>query len=81
MSPEMVSIIGVGVGLAVLMFGMFGWLRMDMARMEERLRQEIASLRQEMRQEIRGSEQRLITALTNHRHPEPTGEPVFGQPV
>ena len=81
MSPEMVSIIGVGVGLAVLMFGMFGWLRMDMARMEERLRQEIASLRQEMRQEIRGSEQRLITALTNHRHPEPTGEPVFTQPV
>ena len=77
MSPEMVSIIGVGVGLAVLMFGMFGRLRMDMARMEERLRQEMASLRQE----IRGSEQRLITALTNHRHPEPTGEPVFTQPV
>ena len=70
MSPEMVSIIGVGVGLVVLMFGMFGWLRMDIARMEERLRQE-----------IRGSEQRLITALTNHRHPEPTGEPVFTQPV
>ena len=70
MSPEMVSIIGVGVGLAVLMFGMFGWLRMDIARMEERLRQE-----------MRGSEQRLITALANHRHPEPTGEPVFTQPV
>lgn len=70
MSPEMVSIIGVGVGLAVLTFGMFGWLRSDMGRMEERLRRE-----------IRESEQRLIAALVNHRHPEPDREPVFTQPA
>lgn len=92
MSPEVLSIFGVGVGLAVLMFGMFGWVRSDMARIEERLRQEIRGGDEQLRQEIRGgderlrqeiheSEQRLIAALVNHRHPQPDGEPAFTQPA
>lgn len=59
MSPEVLSILGVGVGLAVLMFGMFGWVRADMARMEERLRQEIRGGDEQLRQEIRGVDDRL----------------------
>lgn len=81
MSPEVLSILGVGVGLAVLMFGMFGWIRSDMARMEERLRQEIRAGDEHLRQEIRESEQRFTAAITNHRHPQPDGEPIFTQPA
>ncbi len=92
MSPEILSILGVGVGLAVLMFGMIGWVRSDMARIEERLRREIQSVRLELRQEIQqvrldlrqdiqDGEQRFTTAVTNHRHPQPDGEPVFTQPA
>ena len=81
MSPEVLSIFGVGVGLAVLMFGMFGWVRSDMARIEERLRQEIRGGDERLRQEIHESEQRLIATLVNHRHPQPDGEPAFTQPA
>ena len=108
MSPEILSILGVGVGLAVLMFGMIGWVRSDMAKIEERLRQEIRGgdeqlrvdelrleirgvderLRQEiqqvrldLRQDIQDGEQRFTSAVTNHRHPQPDGEPVFTQPA
>ena len=114
MSPEILSILGVGVGLAVLMFGMIGWVRSDMAKIEERLRQEIRGGDEQLRQEIRGvderlrleirgvderlrqeiqqvrldlrqdiqdGEQRFTSAVTNHRHPQPDGEPVFTQPA
>lgn len=103
MSLEVLSILGVGVGLAVLMFGMIGWVRSDMARIEERLRQEIRGGEEQLRQEIRGvderlrqelqqvrldlrqdiqdGDQRFTTAITNHWHPQPDGEPVFTQPA
>ncbi len=73
----MLSIIGVGVALAVLIFGLFSWLRSDMAKGEERGRQRFDLLQQQ----VRDSERRIIVALVNHRHPEPAGEPVFTEPV
>ena len=37
MSAEFIAIITVGIGLAVLVSGLFAWLRADMVRMESRL--------------------------------------------
>ena len=70
MSPEMISIIGVGIGLAVLNFGLIAWLRADITRLEDRIRQE-----------TREREERIVVALAGHRHPQADAEPVFTQPV
>ncbi len=44
MSGEMIAILAVGVGLAVLLVGLFAWLRTDMAKLESRLREDIKQL-------------------------------------
>ncbi len=44
MSGEMIAILTVGVGLAVLLVGLFAWLRTDMAKLESRLRDDIKQL-------------------------------------
>ena len=44
MSGEMIAILTVGVGLAVLLVGLFAWLRTDMAKLESRLREDIKQL-------------------------------------
>ena len=41
MSGELIAIVSVGVGLAILLVGLFAWLRSDMVKSEERLRQDI----------------------------------------
>ena len=40
----MIGILTVGVGLAVLLVGLFAWLRTDMAKLESRLREDIKQL-------------------------------------
>ena len=44
MSPELIGILGVGGGLAILMLGLFAWLRSDVSE----LRRDVASLRERM---------------------------------
>ena len=41
MSPELIGILGVGGGLAILMLGLFAWLRSDVGE----IRRDVASLR------------------------------------
>lgn len=48
MSGVIITMVSVGVGLAVLLVGLFAWLRSDMVKSEERLRGEIAGLRGEI---------------------------------
>ncbi len=44
MGGVIITIVSVGVGMAVLLVGLFAWLRSDMVKSEERLRGEIAGL-------------------------------------
>jgi hypothetical protein len=37
MSPDTIAIIGTGIALAVLMIGLFAWLRADIHRLDERM--------------------------------------------
>ncbi len=48
LTPLLIAVVTVGVALAGLIVGLFGWLRQD----SKQTRQEIAVLRQEMRKEI-----------------------------
>ncbi len=51
------DLLTVGVGLAALMVGLFGWLKTDISRLDKRvdgLRGEMGGLRQEMRQANEG---------------------------
>ena len=36
MSGEIIAILSVGVGLALLLIGLFAWLRSDMTKIEDR---------------------------------------------
>ena len=44
MSGEIIAVLSVGVGLAVLLVGLFAWLRQEMAQLEARLQEEMARL-------------------------------------
>ena len=68
MSPEMVAIFGVGAGLAVLIFGLFGWMRADMARVRQEFRSEMALLRQDMREEMVQLRQDMREEMVQLRH-------------
>ena len=48
MSPELIAVITLGIGLAVLITGLFAWLRADMARLESRIRAEFQAVRGEI---------------------------------
>ncbi len=49
----------VGIGLAVLMTGLFAWLRADISRMGERLDKRIDDLRADMDRRMDSLEKRL----------------------
>ena len=63
MSAEFIAIITVGIGLAVLVSGLFAWLRADMVRMESRLNtrmdERIGSSEARMDERIGNSEARM----------------------
>ena len=63
MSAEFIAIITVGIGLAVLVSGLFAWLRADMVRMESRLNarmdERIGSSEARMDERIGSSEARM----------------------
>ena len=63
MSAEFIAIITVGIGLAVLVSGLFAWLRADMVRMESRLNtrmdERIGSSEARMDERISSSEARM----------------------
>ena len=48
MSPELIAVITVGIGLAVLIAGLFAWLRADMVRLESRIQAEFQTVRGEI---------------------------------
>ena len=48
MSPELIAVITVGIGLAVLIAGLFAWLRADMVRLESRIQAEFQAVRGEI---------------------------------
>ncbi len=50
MSGEIIAVLSVGVGLALLLVGLFAWLRQDVARLEARLQEDMARLREDMKQ-------------------------------
>ena len=54
MSGVIITMVSVGVGLAVLLVGLFAWLRSDMAKVEERLRQDMQAQMATVRGEIAG---------------------------
>ena len=57
MSPELIGIISVGAGLAVLFVGLFAWLRQDMKAQGQEIKeqgQEIKEQGQELRGEMTG---------------------------
>ncbi len=47
MSPEFIAVITVGIGLAVLIAGLFAWLRAAMVRLESRIQAEFQAVRGE----------------------------------
>lgn len=56
MSPEIISIISVGVAIIGTLVVLFRWIRQDVRDLRQEIgtvRQEVGSLRQEVRQEIR----------------------------
>ena len=54
MSGVIITMVSVGVGLAVLLVGLFAWLRSDMVKAEERLRQDMQAQVGAVRGEIAG---------------------------
>ena len=52
MSGVIITMVSVGVGLAVLLVGLFAWLRSDMAKVEERLRGEMVKSEERQRQDM-----------------------------
>ena len=44
MDDEIIATVSIGVGLAVLLVGLFAWLRSDMEKVEGRLREDIKQL-------------------------------------
>ena len=55
-------------------------LRREMQENNAQLRQEMRAMEERLLREIRASEDRIITALASHRHPDPDGDPVFVRP-
>lgn len=63
MSGEIIAIVSVGVGLAVLLVGLFAWLRSDMVKSEERLRQDIKQVESRLDGRITALESRVDTQI------------------
>ena len=60
MSPELIGIISVGAGMAVLLVGLFAWLRQDIKEQGK----EIKEQGQELRKEINEQGQKHSNELT-----------------
>ena len=48
MSAELIAIISMGLGLAVLVVGLFAWLRADVAALRNEIREEFSGIRGEI---------------------------------
>ena len=64
MSPELIGIISVGASLAVLIIGLFAWLRQDMKEQGERLDRKINEQVQELRSVMTEQNQELRNMMT-----------------
>ncbi len=65
MSGEIIAIVSAAIGMAVLMIGLFAWLRSDMAKVEERVRGDIKQVEERVRGDIKQVESR-IGAVESH---------------
>ena len=67
MSSELMAVFGVGAAYAVLIFGLFGWLRADLSRTRQEFREDLIKVERGIRADMSKMERGIHEEMSKQR--------------